>query len=103
MRTVVSWAWFRPSEKAWDDGARWYRCDVVGGGEQSEEFVELPETAQGLLQGRPNDRWLVCVDGATRVRVHEDPVHASTTTGARSPRSSSASRTTPTPATGWSR
>ena len=22
MRTVVSWAWFRPSEKAWDEGAR---------------------------------------------------------------------------------
>ena len=22
MRTVVSWAWFRPSEKAWDQGAR---------------------------------------------------------------------------------
>ena len=45
MRTVVSWAWFRPSEEAWDKGARWYRCDIVGGGEQSEEYVDLPETA----------------------------------------------------------
>jgi hypothetical protein len=43
MRTIVSWAWFRPSEKAWADGARWYRCDIVGGGEQTEEFVVLPE------------------------------------------------------------
>ena len=65
LRTIVSWAWFRPSEKAWDDGARWYRCDIVGGSEDSETFVELPETSQGLLQGRPNDRWLVCGDGAT--------------------------------------
>ena len=63
MRTVLSWAWFRPSEKAWDKGARWYRCDVVGGGEQSQEFVPLPETAKGLLLGRPKDRWMVCVAG----------------------------------------
>lgn len=63
MRTIVSWAWFRPSEKAWDDGARWYRCDVVGGGEQTEDFVALPESAEGLLLGRPSDRWMVCVAG----------------------------------------
>jgi hypothetical protein len=65
MRTVVSWAWFRPSEKAWDNGARWYRCDIVGGGEQSEEYALLPETAEGLLAGRPNDKWMVCVAGET--------------------------------------
>ena len=63
MRTVVSWAWFRPSEKAWDEGARWYRCDVVGGGEESPEFVALPESAKGLLLGRPKDRWMVCATG----------------------------------------
>ncbi len=67
MRTVLTWAWFRPSEKAWDDGARWYRCDVVGGGPDSEEYVELPATAKGLLLGRPDDRWLVCVAGDTVV------------------------------------
>ncbi len=64
MRTVVSWAWFRPSEKAWQDGARWYRCDVVGGGDQTEEYLDLPVTAEGLLTERP-DAWLVCVDGPT--------------------------------------
>ena len=63
MRTVLSWAWFRPSEKAWDEGARWYRCDVVGGGEQSRSLVALPTTASGVLAGRPDDRWLACVDG----------------------------------------
>ncbi len=65
MRTVVSWAWFRPSEEAWEKGARWYRCDIVGGGEQSEEYAELPETAEGLLSGRPKDEWMVCVAGDT--------------------------------------
>ncbi|GAB2458902.1 hypothetical protein GCM10027062_43470 [Nocardioides hungaricus] len=65
MRTIVSWAWFRPTEDAWDEGARWYRCDVVGGGEQSKEYVDLPTTAKGLLQGRPSDRWMVCADGPT--------------------------------------
>jgi hypothetical protein len=63
MRTIVSWAWFRPSEKAWDEGARWYRCDVIGGGEQSEEYVSLPDDAKGLLLGRPDDDWMVCVAG----------------------------------------
>ena len=49
MRSLVSWAWFRPTEGAWDQGARWYRCDVIGGTEQSEELRTLPETAKGLL------------------------------------------------------
>lgn len=62
MRTVVSWAWFRPSEKAWDEGARWYRCDIVGGADTAEDYVELPETAEGLLLKQP-DQWLVCVNG----------------------------------------
>lgn len=72
MRTVVSWAWFRPSKEAWEQGARWYRCDVIGGGEQSKEYVNLPKTAKGLLQGRPEEReeWMVCVNGPS---VHESP------------------------------
>ena len=64
MRTVVSWAWFRPSAKAWEDGARWYRCDVVGGGDQSASYIELPETAEGLLL-KQEDEWMVCVKGPT--------------------------------------
>lgn len=63
MRSVLGWAWFRPSEKAWDEGARWYRCDVVGGSETSATLLELPATASGLLEGRPDDDWMVCVDG----------------------------------------
>jgi hypothetical protein len=64
MRTVLSWAWFRPSEKAWDEGARWYRCDVVGGGDQTEELLALPRDVKNLMQ-RPDDDWLVCAAGPT--------------------------------------
>ncbi|MBS42096.1 MAG: hypothetical protein CMH83_02730 [Nocardioides sp.] len=63
MRSVLGWAYFLPSQKAWDDGARWYRCDVVGGGATSERLVRLPATARGLLAGRPADRWMVCATG----------------------------------------
>ena len=66
LRTVLSWAWFRPSTEAWDEGARWYRCDVVGGTETSASLVTLPtKTAQGVLLGIPDDRWLTCVAEAT--------------------------------------
>ena len=48
------------------DGARWYRCDVVGGGDQSTAATSTcPAHAQGLLLGRPKDAWLVCAQGAT--------------------------------------
>lgn len=65
LRTIVSWAWFRPSEKAWGEGARWFRCDVVGGAPTAESYRLLPDTTEGLLLGRPDDRWLVCASGET--------------------------------------
>lgn len=73
MRSVVSWAWFRPSEQAWADGARWYRCDAVGGGEASASYVELPRTARGMLRGAPEDRWTVCADGETVAEADKVP------------------------------
>ena len=76
MRTVVSWAWFRPSEKAWDEGARWYRCDLVGGTEDSAEFLPLPRTAEGLLLGRAADRWMVCAAGGTVAGGEKVPCNA---------------------------
>jgi hypothetical protein len=65
MRTILSWAWFRPSHPAWDAGARWYRCDVIGGGDQTRHYVDLPTQPKGLLLGRPDDAWMVCAQGAT--------------------------------------
>jgi hypothetical protein len=64
MRSVLTWAWFRPSKDAWDEGARWYRCDVVGGSAQTDGLIELPPNVRGLLQ-RPEDEWLVCALGDT--------------------------------------
>lgn len=63
LRSTVTWAWFRPSEAAWEKGAHWWRCDAVGGGEQSPSFVDLPTSAKGILLGKPDDRWMVCVNG----------------------------------------
>jgi hypothetical protein len=64
MRTVLSWAWFRPTRDAWEEGARWIRCDVVGGGETSPAYLDLPTSTRKLLRPRP-DAWLVCVNGPT--------------------------------------
>ena len=78
MRTILSWAWFRPSEDAWKQGARWIRCDVVGGGDQTKTYVALPPDAKGLLLGRVADRWMVCAEGATvagAVKVACDQKH----------------------------
>jgi hypothetical protein len=63
LRTVVTWAWWRPSEEAWKDGARWYRCDVIARS-AGDELAYLPRTAKGLLLGIPKDTWMVCADGA---------------------------------------
>ena len=65
LRTTLSWAWFRPSKKAWGKGARWYRCDVIGGNSASTEYRPLPQTARDMLAGRPPDRWLSCARGAS--------------------------------------
>ena len=65
MRSMLTWAWFRPTEEAWEQGARWYRCDAVGGTENSEDLRALPKTAKGLLTGPPPDEWMTCADGET--------------------------------------
>lgn len=65
MRIRLSWVWFRPSERAWDDGARWYRCDAVGGTADSAGYRPLPRTVRGLFRARPPEEWLTCARGAT--------------------------------------
>ncbi|MDO7867170.1 septum formation family protein [Nocardioides jiangxiensis] len=68
MRTILSWAKFQPSEKAWKKGARWYRCDLVGGTEDvaKDRYLDLPTHTRNLLRGtRPPDRWMACARGAS--------------------------------------
>jgi hypothetical protein len=63
MRIQLSWAWFRPSEKGWDRGARWYRCDLIGGPSGTSRLRDLPETGRGLFSGELPDTWLTCANG----------------------------------------
>jgi hypothetical protein len=77
MRSWLSWAWFRPSERGWDRGARWYRCDLVGGPTGSKQLRELPEDAKGLFTSGQPDEWLLCargdtIPGSTKVACSED-------------------------------
>jgi hypothetical protein len=73
LRTTISWFWFRPSKKAWDKGARWYRCDVAGGNDASDALRALPQDAKGMLAGRPDDHWLACANGEDLVSAAKVP------------------------------
>jgi hypothetical protein len=65
LRVQLSWAWFRPSERGWARGARWYRCDLVGGPTGASRLTDLPADARDLLGKGDPDTWLTCADGAT--------------------------------------
>ena len=65
LRSRVSWSWFRPSEKGWADGARWYRCDVVGAPAEATELRDLPQDAKGLFATDFPDAWMTCARGET--------------------------------------
>ena len=63
LRIQLSWAWFRPSERGWERGARWYRCDVVGGADGAERLRNLPTELEGLFTTDRPDAWLTCAKG----------------------------------------
>lgn len=65
LRSQLSWAWFRPSELGWDRGARWFRCDVVGGPADASRLRPLPEDAKGLFTDSEPDTWVTCALGTT--------------------------------------
>ena len=73
LRVQLSWAWFRPSERGWDRGARWYRCDVVGGPAGAEELRDLPVEARGLFATEQPDEWLTCARGSTVAHATKVP------------------------------
>jgi hypothetical protein len=64
LRVQLSWAWFRPSARGWKNGARWYRCDLVGGPTGATELRDLPTTARGLFASARPDAWMTCALGA---------------------------------------
>ncbi|CAN5264688.1 MAG: septum formation family protein [Nocardioides sp.] len=61
MRSVLTWAWWRPTGSAWSDGDRTYRCDLVG---QTSPLTELPARTRGLLSLPETDEWMICARGA---------------------------------------
>jgi hypothetical protein len=64
MRIRLSWAWFRPSERGWGRGARWFRCDVVGGPDGATRLGALPTELKGLFTTGQPDTWSSCARGA---------------------------------------
>jgi len=40
--TVLANIWFRPSKELWDDGARWFRCDLVAADFTGDRLLPLP-------------------------------------------------------------
>lgn len=73
MRTQLGWAWFRPSQRGWDRGARWYRCDLVGGPTGAKRLRDLPEQAKGLFSADRPDAWLTCARGETVAESEKVP------------------------------
>lgn len=65
MRIRMSWAWFRPSTAAWAKGARWFRCDVVGGPGDATPLRDLPTPLKGFFGRVRPDAWALCAQGAT--------------------------------------
>ena len=61
----MTWAWFRPSADAWAAAPNWSAATWSAAASSRRRSSRCPKTAQGLLLGKPDDRWLVCVDGPT--------------------------------------
>ena len=52
MRVQLSWAWFRASERGWDKGARWYRCDLLGGTPRRDAVRRAARDREGTVPGQ---------------------------------------------------
>lgn len=73
MRVQLSWAWFRPSQRGWDEGARWYRCDLLGGPDGAKSYANLPKTARGLFSEESPEQWLTCAVGSSVIGSRKVP------------------------------
>ena len=73
LRVRLSWAWFRASERGWGKGARWYRCDVVGGPTGADRYAALPSVTKGLFHAKPPEEWLSCALGETVLKSKKVP------------------------------
>ena len=89
-----------PTQAAWDAGARWYRCDVIGGGDQSTQLRRPPDRRpRDLLLGRPEGRVDGLRPGRDRGRVGEGAVQREARLAGRDHDRARATPPTPTPVT----
>ncbi len=59
--TAFNFLFFQPDNEAWDDGERWFRCDlaiIVG-----EELTPLPDGTGPFIDGEPADAVSACLTG----------------------------------------
>ena len=63
MRIQLSWAWFRPSERGWDDGARWYR--------RGKAVRPVAGDRQGTVPGQASRAVADLCAGSDRAEVEE--------------------------------
>lgn len=57
--SIVSWAWYRPTARQFEDGANWFRCDLVAG-QNTSRLERLPSNVHGMLDGQYEDRYRAC-------------------------------------------
>ena len=103
LRVQLSWAWFRPSQRGWDKGARWYRCDLVGGRADATSYADLPTTGKGLLPRQATGAVAHLCRGRERAGVEEGALHREARLACGLLDQARQARPTPTPATGWCR
>ena len=100
MRVQLSWAWFRPSERGWDKGARWYRCDLVGGPADATSYADLPDHRQGTVPRQAARGVAHLRAGTERAEVEEGGVQREARLARGDHDQARRARRTPTRATG---
>jgi Septum formation len=58
--SIVGLAYFLPDRQQLSAGARWYRCDLVIGGQDGLALQRLPAHVENLLAGRVPDSLRAC-------------------------------------------
>jgi len=58
--SLLGLAYYLPNQAELSNGARWYRCDLVVGGQDGLALQELPARVHGLLEGKVPDSIHAC-------------------------------------------
>lgn len=58
--SILSWAWFKPSQRDFAAGANWFRCDLIAGNQTTKRLEPLPRRVEGVLDGSIPNRLRAC-------------------------------------------